>query len=257
MALRAAGSGRRERSRRVGTAKLLAIAIAVSAVCMVTLTARAVITRADCSDTPVLVNVAVSYDIAPAIETVARAFNNQNFTTSGRCVEVQVTEGDSATQANQIDGQAALGGLPNIDAWIPDSSLWVDVARSYPLGAENVQPTGKSVARSPLMLVTTPAVAAKTHIFDSPPSWNVLLPPSDGGPPASLGLAVDLPDPTDSSAGLATLIEVSRAARGQRGGQGGLHPVRLEGRVDRGLRLGVGTAAVRGLARRRHSSGRP
>ncbi len=210
MALRAAGSGRRERSRRVGTAKLLAIAIAVSAVCMVTLTARAVITRADCSDTPVLVNVAVSYDIAPAIETVARAFNNQNFTTSGRCVEVQVTEGDSATQANQIDGQAALGGLPNIDAWIPNSSLWVDVARSYPLGAENVQPTGKSVARSPLMLVTTPAVAAKTHIFDSPPSWNVLLPPSDGGPPASLGLAVDLPDPTDSSAGLATLIEVSR-----------------------------------------------
>ncbi|HTZ92039.1 MAG TPA: substrate-binding and VWA domain-containing protein [Streptosporangiaceae bacterium] len=210
MALRAAGSGRRERSRRIGTAKLLAVAIAVSALCMVTLTAKAVITRADCSDTPVLVNVAVSYDIAPAIETVAQAFNNQNVTASGHCVQVQVTEGDPATQASQIDGQAALGGLPTIDAWIPDSSVWVDMARSYPLGAENVQPTGKSVARSPLMLVTTAAVAAKTHIFDSPPGWNVLLPPSDGGPPASLGLAVDLPDPTDSSAGLATLIEVSR-----------------------------------------------
>jgi Ca-activated chloride channel homolog len=172
--------------------------------------ASAVISRASCSNTPVLVNVAVSYDIAPAIQAVARAFNNQNVTVGGRCVEVQVTEGDSATQASEIDGQTALGGMAPIDAWIPDSTLWVDVARTYPLGAQDVQPTGKSVARSPLMLVTTPAVAAKTHVFDVPPSWNVLLPPSYGGPPASLGLAVDLPDPTDSSSGLATLIEISR-----------------------------------------------
>jgi Ca-activated chloride channel homolog len=177
---------------------------------MITLTAKAVVSRADCSVAPILVNVAVSYDVAPAVETVARAFNNQNFTAAGHCVEVQITEGDSATEANQIDGQAALGGMPSIDAWIPDSSLWVDVARSYPLGAEDVQPTGKSVARSPLMLVTTAAVAAKTHIFDSPPSWSLLLPTAYGGPPASLGLTVDLPDPTDSSAGLATLVEVSR-----------------------------------------------
>ena len=210
MALRAAGSGRRERSRRVGVAKLVAIAVAVSAVCMITLTAKAVITRADCSSVPVLVNVAVSADIAPAVQTVARAFNNQNITAAGHCVEVQVTEGDSAAETSQIDGQAALSGLPAIDAWIPDSSLWVDVARSYPLGAEEVQPSGKSVARSPLMLVTTAAVARKTQIFDSPPSWNLLLPASYGGPPASVGVSVDLPDPTDSASGLATLVEVSR-----------------------------------------------
>jgi Ca-activated chloride channel family protein len=209
VALRA-GSGRRERSRRVGVAKLVAIAVAVSAVCMITLTAKAVITRADCSSAPVLVNVDVSADIAPAIQTIARAFNNQNITAAGRCVEVQVTEGDSATETSQIDGQTSLSGLPAIDAWIPDSSLWVDVARSYPLGAENVQPSGKSVARSPLMLVTTDAVASKTHIFDTPPSWNLLLPAAYGGPPASAGVSVDLPDPTDSATGLATLVEVSR-----------------------------------------------
>ncbi len=210
MAQRASGSGRRERSRRVGVAKLVAIAVAVAAVCMITLTARAVISRASCSDAPVLANIAVSYDIAPAVETVARAFNNQNFTAAGHCVQVQITEGDSAAVASQIDGQAALRGLPAIDAWIPDSSLWVDMARSYPLGAENVQPTGKSVARSPLMLVTTAAVAARTRIFGTPPGWTLLLPPAYGGPPASLRLSVDLPDPTDSAAGLAALIEVSR-----------------------------------------------
>lgn len=212
MSARAAGSGlgRRGRSRRVGTAKLVALAIAVSAICMITMAANAVISRASCSDTPVLVNVAVSYDIAPAIQTVARAFNTQNVTIGGHCVEVQVTEGDSAAEASQIDGQAALGGMAPIDAWIPDSTLWVDVARTYPLGAQDVQPTGKSVARSPLMLVTTAAVAARTHVFDAPPGWSVLLPPAYGGPPASLGLAVDLPDPTDSASGLASLIELSR-----------------------------------------------
>lgn len=177
---------------------------------MITLTAKAVINRATCSHAPVVINVAVSADIAPAVQTVARAFNNQNFVADGRCAEVQVTEGDSAAEAGQIDGQAALQGATPIDAWIPDSSLWVDVARSYPVGAQNVQPTGKSVARSPLLLVTTGAVAASTHVFDTPPNWSTLLPPSYGGPPASLGLAVDLPDPNDSASGLATLIQVSR-----------------------------------------------
>jgi Ca-activated chloride channel homolog len=209
---RAAGSGlgRRGRSRRVGTAKLVALAVAVSAICMITMAANAVINKTSCSDTPVLVNVAVSYDIAPAIQTVARSFNSQNATVGGHCVEVQVTAGESAAEASQIDGQAALHGMAPIDAWIPDSSLWVDVARTYPLGAQDVQPTGKSVARSPLMLVTTAAVEARTHVFEVPPSWSVLLPTSYGGPPASLGLAVDLPDPTDSASGLATLIELSR-----------------------------------------------
>jgi len=204
------GLGRRGRSRRIGTAKLVALAIGVSAICMITMTANAVINKASCSNTPVLVNVAVSYDIAPAIQTVARAFNNQNVTAGGHCVEVQITAGQSAAEASQIDGQASLGGMAPIDAWIPDSTLWVDVARTYPLGAQDVQPTGKGVARSPLMLVTTAAVEAKTRVFEVPPSWSVLLPPSYGGPPANLGLAVDLPDPTDSASGLATLIELTR-----------------------------------------------
>ncbi len=177
---------------------------------MITMTARAVIARATCSNRPTVINVAVSYDVAPAVQAVARAFNSSNHSADGQCVEVQITEGDSAAEASQIDGQAAVPGATPIDAWIPDSSLWVNVARSYPIGAQIVQPTGLSVARSPLMIVTTKAVADQTHIFDSAVGWNVLLPPSYGGPPASLSLATDLPDPVSSSAGLATLVEVSR-----------------------------------------------
>jgi Ca-activated chloride channel homolog len=209
---RAAGSsaGRRGRSRRVRAATLVAIAIAIAAVCMIGLSAKAVLARASCSNTPVLVNVAVSYDIAPAIQKIATTFNNQNVVADGRCAEVQVNEGSSAAEVSEIDGQAPMRGQASIDAWIPDSSLWVDVARSFPVGAQNVQPTGKSVAKSPLMLVTTPTVAAKTGIFGAPPSWNLLLPASFGGPPENLGLDIDLPDPTTSATGLATLIQVSR-----------------------------------------------
>jgi Ca-activated chloride channel homolog len=185
------------------------IAVVVAAVCMITLTAKAVLGQASCTNTPLLVNVVASNDIAPAVENVANAFNNQNPTSVGRCVQVQVDQVDSATEAGQIDGQAGRQGAA-VDAWIPDSSLWVDVARSYPLGAQVVQPTGETVARSPLMLVTTKAVAAETGVFTAPPGWALLLPSSFGGPPASTGISVDLPDPNTSSAGLASLIQVSR-----------------------------------------------
>jgi Ca-activated chloride channel homolog len=185
------------------------IAVVVAAVCMISLTAKAVLSKASCTNTPLLVNVVASNDIAPAVETVANSFNNQNPTSAGRCMQVQVDQADSATEAAQIDGQAGRQGAA-VDAWIPDSSLWVDVARSYPLGAQVVQPTGQSVARSPLLLVTTKAVAAETGVFIAPPSWALLLPSAFGGPPASTGISVDLPDPTTTAAGLASLIQVSR-----------------------------------------------
>jgi Ca-activated chloride channel homolog len=185
------------------------IAVVIAAVCMIGLTTKALLGRASCTNTPVLVNVVASNDVAPAVETVANAFNNQNPTSAGRCVQVQVDQADSATEAAQVDGQAGRQGAA-VDAWIPDSSLWVDVARSYPVGAQVVQPTGQSVARSPLLLVTTRAVATETGVFTAPPGWALLLPSSYGGPPASTGISVDLPDPATSAAGLASLIQVSR-----------------------------------------------
>jgi hypothetical protein len=206
----APAGGRRRRPGRFSTGGLVAIAVVIAVACMIGLTAKAAVSTESCSNTPVLVNVVASNDIAPAVQSVANAFNNQNVTTGGRCVQVQVDQSDSATEADQIDGQARSAG-PAVAAWIPDSTLWVDVARSFPVGAQTVQPTGKNVARSPLMLVTTKAVASQTGIFAVPPGWNVLLPSAYGGPPASLNLTVELPDPASSASGLASLVQVSRA----------------------------------------------
>jgi Ca-activated chloride channel homolog len=207
----AAGPGRRGRTRRASIGALITIAVAVSATLMIGLTARAVVDRVSCSGEPLYLNVAVSFDIAPAIERIANAYNNQTHVAGGRCFDVQITPGEPETVAAQIDGQHVVQGMAPIDAWIPDSSLWVDLARTYPVGAAVVQPLDAiSVARSPLLIVTTKAVAAATQAFDVPASWSLLLPPAAGGPPASTGLAVDLPDPVDSATGLAALVEVNR-----------------------------------------------
>lgn len=200
----------RRSGRRVSTAALVVIAVAVAAVVMAGLSAQAIAAHSSCTSRPVLLNVAVNLDLAPAVERVAQDFNRQEHRADGRCTQVQVTEATSATVAGRIDGQDSKNGMPSVDAWIPDSSLWVDVARSFPLGARDVQPTGISVARSPLVIVMPKTVAAATHAFDSPAGWSMLLPQADGGPPRSLGLKVDLPDPADSAAGLATLVELSR-----------------------------------------------
>lgn len=202
--------GRRGRERKVSVALLTAIAITISAALMATLAAQAVVARNTCNDHPLVLNVAVSADIAPAIQYVGRVFNHENHQTAGRCIEAQITPGAPAAVASQVDGQASTAGLPAIDAWIPDSSLWVDVARTFPLGAQAVQPTGLSVAESPLVIVMPPAAAAQVPAFNSSLGWNFLLPSAVGGPSAAMGLRLNLPDPTQSSAGLASLIEISR-----------------------------------------------
>src|SRR6202034_3656461 len=110
---------------RVGL--LVAIAVAVSAVLMAGLTAQAVMARTNCNDRPLVLNVAVSPDIAPAIQRVGQLFNKQSHVAGGRCVITQVRPEDPASVASVVDGQASRGGLPTSAAWIPDSRVWVVV----------------------------------------------------------------------------------------------------------------------------------
>jgi hypothetical protein len=177
---------------------------------MATLSAQAVMARTSCNDHPLQLNVAVSDDIAPAIQPVGQLFDRQKHRADGRCVDIHVTAEDPATVASVVDGQASSGGVAAPDAWIPDSSLWVDVARAYPLGAQQVQTTGITVARSPLMIVMPPAAAAQVPAFNNSVGWNFLLPASVGGPSLAQQVRVELPDPTQSATGLAALLEVSR-----------------------------------------------
>ena len=205
---------RRGRERHVSVALLVAIAVGIASVLMATLAAQAVVARSSCNDHPLMVNVAVSDDIAPAVRSVAQLFNRQDHQAAGRCAEVQVTPEEPAAVAASVDSSSGNGGLPAADAWVPDSTLWVDVARTMPLGAQRVQTTGITVARSPLMIVMPPVAAAQIPAFNNSVGWNFLLPSNAGGPTSSQQVRVDLPDPTESAAGLATLVEMSRLLGG-------------------------------------------
>ncbi len=203
------GKAGRRRRRRVKTRTLVALSVAASALLMVGLGAAAIASRVSCTGNSVLINVAASSDIGPAVQSIAQLFNRQHQAAGGRCVLVQVNSDSSAAEAAIIDGQQPTVGQPPIDAWIPDSSLWVAEARTLPIGAQTVNPAGFSVARSPLMIVMPTAAAARTPAFGKD-GWRLLLPASAGGPRRPSGLRVDLPDPSQSAAGLAALIEVSR-----------------------------------------------
>lgn len=185
-------------------------AIVIAAAVMVALSTQAILASVSCGRNTVLVNIAAADDIAPAVQQVGKYFNRQHRKVGRRCAEVQVTEEQPATAAAMIDGKVPPHGRTAIDAWIPDSSLWVDVARSLPVGAQVVQPSGMDVARSPLMIVMPGAAAARLHAFGSSTGWNFLLPQSAGGPPSADGVQVELPDPEQSSAGLATVAEMER-----------------------------------------------
>jgi hypothetical protein len=202
------GRNQRGRPRRVSLViGLSALAGVIACTLLVAFGAEAVVSRASCTDHPVVVNLAASPDIAPAASHVAKFFNAEHNDVQGHCAVVHVTSVQSATAATEISGNRSAAS-PAFDAWIPDSSLWVNVARSFPQGAQLVQPTSLTVARSPLMIVMPRSVAAEVPAYGSSVGWQFLLPQRVGGPATGLGLHVEFPDPARSTAGLATLIQL-------------------------------------------------
>ncbi len=202
------GKANRRRKRRVSTKALVILAVVSCLVLLIGRGTAQIVGRYSCSSNEIVLNVAVSPDIAPAVTRVADYFNRRQLKADGRCVSVSVNTEAPALAAGQIDGQRPRPH-PAIDAWIPDSSLWIDQARGYALGAQTVQPAGYSVALSPLMLVMPKTAASHTAAFGKS-GWRILLPRSAGGPHVPANLSVNLPDPTQSAAGLASLIEIGR-----------------------------------------------
>ena len=198
----------RHRRHPIRTKTLVLLAVAGCLLLLIGRGAAQIVGRYSCSRNQVVLNVAVSPDIAPAITRVADYFNRRQLQADGHCVSVSVDTETPAVAAGQIDGQRARPH-PGIDAWIPDSSLWVDQARSLPVGANLIQPAGYSVALSPLLLVMPKQAAARVPAF-SHASWRLLLPASAGGPALPSAARVDLPDPGQSAAGLASLVQIGR-----------------------------------------------
>jgi len=121
---------RRGRPRRLTLIIALTLAGVIAATLLVAFGAEAVVSRASCTNNPVVVNLAVADEIAPAIRHVSKWFNAQRNDVSGHCAVVHVVNVQPSTAAAEVSGLRSASGHAAFDAWIPDSSLWADVARS-------------------------------------------------------------------------------------------------------------------------------
>ena len=70
---------------------LSALAGVIACTLLVAFGAEAVVSRASCTDHPVVVNLAASPDIAPAASHVAKFFNAEHNAVQGHCAVVHVT----------------------------------------------------------------------------------------------------------------------------------------------------------------------
>ncbi|GAA4634686.1 substrate-binding domain-containing protein [Actinoallomurus vinaceus] len=148
------------------------------------------------------ITVAVAPSIGPAIEQAARRYN-----AGASCARVTVRRRRPSEVAAVLSGQGSNPGAERPDAWIPDSSLWLPIARRTGAGAAVVRPSGASVAMSPLVLAVPRGHAPNTA------DWRLLLShqlPGTGGPQPPL--RVRFLDPAGEASGLGALLLAQNAA---------------------------------------------
>lgn len=165
----------------------------------------------------VTVNVAVTHELESAASGVAAEFGEK---VDGHCVKISVRGLDSSNGAAVLSGQEIVEDQARPDAWIPDSSLWIPVARDSDSGAATVAASGTSLASSPLVFALSAKVAKKMS-KKTEPSWRTLLPRkigAEGVAPSPSPLAFEIADPAATTAGLGTLLAMHRTAPHGRAG---------------------------------------
>ena len=167
--------------------------------------------------------VAAAPQIAPAVESVAARYNATHPKAGGNCVQVSVKKSAPDQVASSLSGQGVITLPASQDAWIPDSTLWVDQARSTSAGAARVAAAGQPLAISPVVLALPRTAALQLAKSGHAPSWKMLIPTSlptnaaSGGVAAtqsaapagysgSPALQLKILDPATNAVGMASLL---------------------------------------------------
>ncbi|MCO5998724.1 substrate-binding domain-containing protein [Actinoallomurus rhizosphaericola] len=140
------------------------------------------------------VGVVAAPDITPALAAIAARFNVQPHEIGGRCAQIEVEARDPGTVARAL----AKGDRSDVDAWVPDSSMWLDRARAA--GARTVG-FGSPLAASPVVIAAPRAVAAELRDDGIAASWRLLE-------NAPLHASVRVLDPARDAAGAAVALAV-------------------------------------------------
>ncbi|MCO5969198.1 substrate-binding domain-containing protein [Actinoallomurus soli] len=146
------------------------------------------------------VGVVAAPDITPALAAIAARFNVQPHEIGGRCAQIEVEARDPGTVVRSL----AKGDRSDVDAWVPDSSMWLDRARAA--GARAVG-FGSPLAASPVVIAAPRAVAAELRDDGIAASWRLLK-------NAPLHASVRVLDPARDAAGVAVAL-AARATVGR------------------------------------------
>lgn len=203
---------------------------------------------AACNQNQLELTVVASPDIAGVLRQVALTYTNAHHQLSGRCVSVSVQSLEAAEASNALaKGWTGVVAVPRPDVWVPDSSIWAQLAElqlksahlSDPIPAER-----PSIATSPLVIAMPRPMAQAIGWPQRPIGWSDLLAALQKptgwaalGHPEWGSVKLGKADPTQSTSGLEGVIGALTATLG--GAQ--LTPALLQAHMDdvRTLILGL------------------
>jgi Ca-activated chloride channel homolog len=153
---------------------------------------------------PTTLNVDANPDVYTAVKAVADGMTDP-------CVHVNVTSAEASAVEAFLAGTAKGGDVTSApDVWIPDSSMWIDVAHAG--GVKSLAANPAPIATSPLVIGMPKPVAAANGWPGKPFGWADLL-----ANVKSNKLQTAVPDPTTSGPGLAAITMLRAAVLGPAG----------------------------------------
>ncbi|MBO0870443.1 MAG: substrate-binding domain-containing protein [Micromonosporaceae bacterium] len=171
-------------------------------------------TRHSCSGPVASVTVAVATDVASALESVAQDWTATAPSVNGRCVTASVVAEDSSHVAATVGrgwDTTRDGQQPQV--WIPESTLWLNVAKARPDAAAMLSAKPVSIASSPVVLALRRPLAQALGWPRAALVWNEVLGAfarpdlwAKAGHPDWASLKVGLTNVATSTSGLASVL---------------------------------------------------
>ncbi|GHB87541.1 hypothetical protein GCM10010306_098240 [Streptomyces umbrinus] len=200
---RTGATGPRRRARRRNVALATALVFVLAAGTAAAVEGGVLSFGSSCWDSAVRLRVVAAPGIAPALKDAAGYARDNDVTSDGSCLDVQVT----AREAYQVtdDLRSKKKGATDFEAWVPDSGVWVNRiltdGKSIP-----VTPAG-NVASSPVGVAMIPTAAKSLGWPLKTYSWTELADATTKSEQLKLGAG----DPSRSATGLLALSRLTKA----------------------------------------------
>jgi len=178
-----------------------------------------------CSGEPLRATVVAAPDIKEPLSVLARAWERDEPSVGGRCIGVEIKEKSSSDVANKLTSWNTVTDGPRPHVWIPDSSVWIQMAESSEASAVMIPDKTPLVATSPTVIaMPKPMAEALGWQTDGTPvdleaSWPNLLELAESSSwddfdhPEWGDIKLGMSNPRNSTAGMHALLSLTDVDR--------------------------------------------